>query len=84
VSEAPDTVVARVIEDGPMAAGPVVYLYAGTRNFATLICRCMNSQAKEVAAQDEYVLTRLNADSRVPRFPPGYRLSDWLRLPESF
>ncbi len=56
LAEAPQAIVARVLDDGPMPMGPVVYLDAGTRNTATVICRCMPSQATNIA---ETVVYRL-------------------------
>jgi len=53
-NEAPGAVVARVIEDGPVAMGPIVYLSADTRDVSTLICRCMPAQAKRLVATSRY------------------------------
>jgi hypothetical protein len=52
-------IVARVIDDGPVAMGPIVYLSAGTRNVSTLICRCMPAQAKKLLATSTYDLLPL-------------------------
>ena len=52
VDEAPNVIVARVIDDGPVAMGPIVYLSAGTRAVSTLICRCMPAQAKRLLAHE--------------------------------
>jgi hypothetical protein len=56
---APRVIVARVIEDGPVAMGPFVYLSAGTRGVSTLICRCMPAQAKKLLATSSYDLLPL-------------------------
>jgi hypothetical protein len=56
VEEAPNVVVARVIDDGPAAMGPFVYLTAGTREASTLICRCMPAQARKLLATRTYDL----------------------------
>jgi hypothetical protein len=53
---APDVVVVRVIDDNAVAAGPIVYLSAGTRAVSTLICRCMPAQAKKLLATSTYDL----------------------------
>ena len=53
---APDVIVARVIEDGPVPMGPIVYLSAGTRQVSTLICRCMPAQARKLLATRTYDL----------------------------
>jgi hypothetical protein len=56
VEAAPDVVVARVIDDNAVAAGPIVYLSVGTRGVSTLICRCMSAQAKKLLATSTYDL----------------------------
>jgi hypothetical protein len=58
-NEAPATIVARIIEDGPVAMGPIIYLTARTRAVSTLICRCMPAQAKTLRATTRYNLTPL-------------------------
>ena len=88
---APRVVVARVIDDGPVAMGPIVYLSAGARAVSTLICRCMPAQVKTLRTTAAYDLLPLPAIpsellSRTPGFWPGdsptdNRLEKWLRLP---
>jgi hypothetical protein len=56
---APRVIIARVIDDGPVAMGPFVYLSAGTRNVNTLICRCMPAQAKKLLSTSNYELLPL-------------------------
>lgn len=56
LTDTPNTGVARVIEDGPVTMGPIIYLRAGTRAVTTVICRCMKAQARELAGQQEYEL----------------------------
>jgi hypothetical protein len=66
--EVPEVTVARVVEDGPAAMGPVVYLSAGTRAVSTLICRCMAAQARKLLATGVYDLLPMQngaADSLV-------------------
>jgi hypothetical protein len=58
-NSAPNAVVARVIDDGPMPMGPMVYLQAGTRDVSTVICRCMAAQAKKLAGASTYELEPL-------------------------
>jgi hypothetical protein len=81
-ADAPNVVVARVIEDGPVTMGPIVYLRAGTREVTTVICRCMEAQVRELAGQQEYDLV-------AARNSPGLvrKLRDvcrHLRFPEKF
>jgi hypothetical protein len=63
VEAAPDVAVARVIDDSPVASGPIVYLSAGTRVVSTLICRCMPAQAKRLLATSTYSLLPFHAAS---------------------
>jgi hypothetical protein len=63
VEAAPDVVVARVIDDNAVAAGPIVYQSAGTRAVSTLICRCMPAQAKKLLATSTYDLLPFQAAS---------------------
>jgi hypothetical protein len=56
LTDAPNVVVACVIEDGAVTMGPIVYLCAKTRDVSTVICRCMPSQAKALAGQMDYAL----------------------------
>jgi hypothetical protein len=99
LSEAPETMVARVIADGPL--GPIVYLRGGTREVGTLICRCMPSQAKRLAGQSDYELRAISAKAieslltgasrsdgsgagSVSKHWERSRLEKWLRLPPRF
>jgi hypothetical protein len=59
--QAQDVVVPRVIDDGPVAMGPIVYLSQGTRNVSTLICRCMPAQVKQLVATRTFDLTPLDS-----------------------
>ena len=56
LEEAPNTIVARVIDDGPVAMGPIVYLSAGTRGVSTVICRCMPAQVRKLLTTGTYEL----------------------------
>jgi hypothetical protein len=56
LEEAPRVIVARVIDDGPVAMGPFVYLRAGTRAVSTLLCRCMPAQVRRIAETGTYDL----------------------------
>jgi hypothetical protein len=57
LDQAPAVVVPRVIDDGPLPMGPIVYLGKGTRNASTLICRCMAAQVKQLIATRTFDLT---------------------------
>lgn len=48
VDKAPRVVVPRVIDDGPMPMGPIVYLRAASHDVSTLICRCMAAQVEKL------------------------------------
>ncbi len=55
VAQAPQTVVARVLEDGPVPMGPYVYVGKDNR-VTTLLCRCSPAQVKEFAWTAEYTI----------------------------
>jgi hypothetical protein len=76
----PAEVVARVLADGPMPMGPILYVRRGAQEIASVICRCMPTQADELLGQAEFELVRLAADS--PGDPIFGELS--LRLPVHF
>ncbi len=81
LTETPNTVVANVIDDGPLPMGPVVYLRARTRDVSTLICRCMASQGGTLLGQTNYQLD--SAPSATPQLCPGGALETRLRIPAS-
>lgn len=56
VAAAPGVIVARVIDNSPVAMGPTLYLSAETRKVSTLICRCMPAQARKLLATRSYDL----------------------------
>jgi hypothetical protein len=56
IEDAPRVAVARVIDDGPVAMGPIIYLQAGTHDVSTVICRCMAAQVKTLRATHNYRL----------------------------
>jgi hypothetical protein len=100
LSEAPQIVVSRVIENSPDAMGPILYLDAESGGVATLICRCMDAQAKELLSQGFYELVPADTSGNLPAatrletanprglpkdfFNPSDRLSRSLRLPRDF
>ena len=71
VTEAPRVIVARVLEDAPVAMGPIVYLRAGTRSVSTVICRCMAAQVKRLAATSPYELQFGQGAAAVPVLVPA-------------
>lgn len=82
LTDAPEVVVARVIEDGPVTMGPIIYLRAGTRDVTTVICRCMEAQVRELAGQQEYEL--VSAANAPEPFGKLEVIERRLRLPENF
>ena len=87
VEETPNVVVGRVVDDGPEPMGPIMYLRAGTRDTSTIICRCMDSQAKAVVEMRYYQLTPAvgrNADLIKATAFGTNDLGHWLRLPHDF
>ena len=59
----PRTVIARVIADGPVPMGPIVYLQRNMRNVSTLVCRCMPAQAKSLLTSSFYQLRPIQAEN---------------------
>jgi hypothetical protein len=93
LEQAPRTIVPRVLDDGPLPMGPIIYLAEGTRNVATLICRCMPAQVKQLVATRTFELLPLGTEQTHPNTPPALwldedrakgRLDKCLRLPKSF
>lgn len=66
LSNAPNTVVARVIDDGPVPMGPILYLSADGGTIRTLICRCMPAQAGHLVSTSYYQLV----NRPLPLMPP--------------
>jgi hypothetical protein len=54
--EAPRTVVAQLIPEGPLPMGPIVYLRAGTHDVTAVVCRCMPVQTEALVGQISYHL----------------------------
>jgi hypothetical protein len=55
-SETPAVVLARVIEDGPVPMGPMVYVQEPNQSVSTLLCRCMPAQARRLRNTATYRL----------------------------
>jgi hypothetical protein len=81
LEEAPEVVVARVIEDGPVPMGPILYLKAGTQDVSTIICRCMDAQAQQLVGTGYYEL-RVMSEGQ-PESPLRRRTEEGLRLPRA-
>ena len=85
VSESPEVVVARVIEDGPVAMGPIVHVSAATGDITSVICRCMAPKVEVLVGQRDYEL--VPADSSFiegEREPAVVSQDPGLRLPAGF
>ena len=52
----PRTVVARIVEDGPVPMGPAAYVEQGTRDIAAILCRCMPPESTNVLTTSSYTL----------------------------
>ena len=59
VEDVPTIVVARILDEAPADMGPIVYLKHGSHDVSTVICRCMDAQAKEVVGACDYGLAPL-------------------------
>lgn len=79
LAAAPDSIVARVIEDGPAVMGPLVHLGAAGE-VTTLICRCMTAQTRAVQRTGYYELRPLPKGRQIA---PA-KLDSALRLPPDF
>ncbi len=55
-SEQPDVLVARLIDDGPVPMGPMVYVQAESNTIRTLLCRCMPAQVQHIVENHLYEL----------------------------
>jgi len=62
--EIPQSIVARLLEDGPVPMGPYVYLQAGSKAVTTLSCRCMPSQMHHIVESRYYDLIPLETLGR--------------------
>jgi hypothetical protein len=84
-SIAPNVVVARVIEDGPVAMGPIVHQTVGGE-INVVICRCMSPQARQLLATEHYELkpfsTTMAANLEIMH--TSCNLAEALRLPQNF
>ncbi|WP_133111862.1 hypothetical protein [Candidatus Scalindua japonica] len=52
----PDVVVARVVNNGPEPSGPFVYIKSCSHDITTLLCRCENSQFRDIQEDVLYEL----------------------------
>lgn len=52
----PDVVVARVVERGPEPSGPFVYIQSCSHDITTLLCRCENTQFRDIEEDILYEL----------------------------
>lgn len=75
------TVVANVIEDGPVPMGPIVYLDPEARDAMALVCRCMPAQFSQLQWQKDYRLEQKT--DGLPEFN-STPLEQRLRLPTAF
>lgn len=56
VDETPDVLVVRVLDDGPVAMGPYVYLEARNGAISAVLCRCSPSQCDHYEREVKYEL----------------------------
>jgi hypothetical protein len=86
---APGVMVGRLIDDGPVPMGPMVYVQRQTHQVTTILCRCMPAQTTSVAATAEYALLSMEAldaavSPRLAKFIRGSGHVSRLRLPSDF
>lgn len=84
LTDLPGVVVANVIEDGPLAMGPILYLHPTSHDVLALICRCMPAQFQNLCDQRDYELAEITPENREKSpFAPA-PLEQRLRLPGRF
>jgi hypothetical protein len=99
VKERPGVLVARLLEDGPIPMGPIVYVAGPDDAITTILCRCMSAQTSNIVQNINYELlpletlaeeaqSALNSGGGSPENEAaGVKtevLERWLRLPSSF
>jgi hypothetical protein len=75
-----------LVEDGPVAMGPLVYVAAVDRQVVSLTCRCSPSKIETVAESLQYSLNPTSeTDSEfTDKLPPPDQTIGALRLPKDF
>lgn len=83
-AETPNVVVARVLDDAPVAMGPIVHLDA-QGEITSVNCRCMSTQARQLVATANYELKQSSAATKGNHGILGANRSfaEKLRLPQS-
>jgi len=76
LGETPEVVVPAMFEPGSSSLGPFVYLFAGSHDVDTILCRCQPSQVDEIRGNAEYRLLPLTA-AEMGRLDPATR--SWLQ-----
>lgn len=84
VESAPNTVVIKVLENGPMPMGPYVYLRGEAKDIVTLLCRCSPSQVNEFVQSAYYELVVCDPAIETEALPPEAPLDVRLRFPSGF
>lgn len=51
-----EVLVARLVDDGPIPMGPMVYVEAETQEITTILCRCMAAQVRTIVENQNYEL----------------------------
>ena len=60
--QAPSIIVSRIIADGPVPMGPIMYLQRSSRNVSTVVCRCMPAQARSLLSSSFYEIKPIQTD----------------------
>jgi hypothetical protein len=66
--ETPDVLVARLIDDGPIPMGPMVYIAAQANAISTVLCRCMPAQVRHIVENTFYELLPVEGLPETPNF----------------
>ena len=85
VTTTPNVVVARMLEDAPVAMGPIVHLDA-QGEMTTVNCRCMSTQVRQLVATANYELKPSSVVTKGNHEFQGKNciLAERLRLPPAF
>jgi hypothetical protein len=67
-AETPDVLVARLIDDGPIPMGPMVYVEAQANLISTVLCRCMPAQVRHIVENNFYELLPVQSLPETPDF----------------
>ena len=82
VEEAPNVILVRALEDGPVPMGPYLYV-DGTNRIVSVLCRCNPAQVDQFVKEDLYQVQPVTqAEEAFSKAFAGVDLADALRWPQ--